>query len=67
MLSNEELLKTFQSGRNTAHFAITYMGFDPEEARRSLRSVGYDLTNGLYATPFVLGYHMVMIEETPDA
>lgn len=43
MLTNEELLKAFYAGRDTADFAILHMGLDPEEVRsqRSQWSEGW--------------------------
>lgn len=61
MLTNKELLENLLCGRNAADYALEY-GLDPEQARRHLNG-HYDLTDGLYSTPFVFGFHMVLIEE----
>jgi len=64
MLTNKELLEAVIAGRTAAN-DVLFQDQNAEQVRSQL-SAKYDLTDGLYATPFVFGFHMVMIEESPQ-
>ncbi len=62
MLTNKELLEAVIAGRTAAN-DVLFQDQNAEQVRAWFDGKSYDLTDGLYSTPFVFGFHMVLIEE----